>query len=178
MKTKTITLKPPRWDQNNSIYFLTFCTFDRKPYLHRGLIPGMIIDNLIFYAKRLNELIAYTVMPDHVHLLAAVAKVEHMSDYLRDFKKHTSKEIKKILCITPKHVWQRGTMDHCIRVTPENTDYVNHLNYTYYNSMKHLGIAPKDFSFHNFKEAVRKEWIVEGFASNPPVFPQKFEMYE
>lgn len=173
-----ISRKPPRWDQNDSVYFLTFCTFDRTPYLHRNLVPGMIIENIVFYAKRLNELIAYTVMPDHIHLLAAVDKVKDMSDYLRDLKKYTSKETKRVLGINSKHVWQRGTMDHCIRVTPENADYVNHLNYTYYNSMKHLGVAPKDFLFHNFKEAVGKGWIEVDFAANPPLFPVKFEKYE
>lgn len=69
-------------------------------------------------------------------------------------------------------------MDHCIRVTPANEDYVNHIQYIFYNSMKHLGIIPKGFPFHNFKEAVEKGWIEEDFGSTLPRFPKQFDMYE
>jgi REP element-mobilizing transposase RayT len=178
MRIKKISRKPPRWDQDNSIYFLTFCTFDRIGYLYGKLIPEMIIENLYFYAKCLKELTAYTVMPDHIHLLVEIKKVSDLSDYLRDFKKRTAKEIKRIPGIDAPHIWQRGTMDHCIRLTPGNEDYVNHLSYIYYNCVKHLGIIPKEFPFHNFKEAVQKGWMEEDFGSMPPQFPRKFEIYE
>jgi len=138
----------------------------------------MIIDNLIYYANRLRELIAYTVMPNHVHLLIKVENVATLSAFLRDFKKRTSKEIKSALACNSPHIWQRGTMDHCIRVLPGNEDYVNHLNYVYYNCVKHLGIIPKEFPFHNFVEAVKKGWIEEDFGSSPPIFPKKFDIYE
>ena len=138
----------------------------------------MIIKNIKFYSLRLKELIAYTVMPDHIHLMVNVDKVKHLSDYLRDFKKRTSKEIKNVLRVDTPHIWQRGTMDHCIRILPGNEDYINHLNYIFYNSSKHLEIIPKDFPHHNFGEAVEKGWIEEDFCQKPLNFPKKFEMYE
>jgi REP element-mobilizing transposase RayT len=178
MTIKQISQKPPRWDQDNSIYFLTFCTFERKRYLHRQQIPEMIIDNIKFYSLRLKELIAYTVMPDHIHLMVNVDKVKYLSDYLRDFKKRTSKEIKNALRVDMSHIWQRGTMDHCIRVLPGNEDYINHLNHIFYNSVKHLGIIPKDFLFHNFDKVVQKGWLQKDFCATLPKFPRKFGMYE
>jgi len=138
----------------------------------------MIIENLLFYSKCLKELIAYTVMPNHIHLLVNVEKIEHLSDFLRDFKKRTSKEIKKMLEIKSPHIWQRGTMDHCIRVLPGNKDFVNHVYYIFYNSLKHLSVAPQDFPYHNFNEAVRRGLIEEDFCAASTVFPKTYEMYE
>jgi REP element-mobilizing transposase RayT len=138
----------------------------------------MIVENLTFYSKRLKQLIAYTVMPDHVHVMVYVETVAQLSGFLRDFKKRTSKEIKRLLDIDVPHIWQQGTMDHCIRLTPENQDYINHLHYIFYNSVKHLGIVPKSFAFHNFTEAVGKGWIAEDFCAAPPEFPAVFESYE
>lgn len=178
MKIKKISHKPPRWDQDNSIYFLTFCTFDRKRYLHHTNVPEMIVENLVFYAKYIKDLIAYTVMPEHVHLLVEVQTVNDVSAYLRDFKKHTSKKIKNRLFVNVPHIWQRGTMDHCIRISTGNEDFVNHLHYVYYNCVKHLGIIPSEFPFHNFKDAVRKGWIEEDFGSVVPGFSKQFDIYE
>ena len=51
-------------------------------------------------------------------------------------------------------LWQPGTMDHCIRFSRNDNDYQNHLSYIFVNSKKHLGIAPRDYPYHNFLEFV------------------------
>jgi REP element-mobilizing transposase RayT len=158
-----ISKKPPRYKKDHSIYFLTFCTFKRHPYLHRNGIPEMLIENLKIYSDRIDELIAYTIMTDHIHLLISVKIVSDLSIFLRDFKKWTSLEIRRILKIEDRHIWQRGTMDHCIRWSWENKDFDNHLYYLLSNSFKHLHIQPKDFPYHNFWEFVKKGWVEEDF---------------
>ncbi|MBI4546499.1 MAG: transposase [Ignavibacteriae bacterium] len=160
---KKITHKPPRFHQDNSLYFLTFCTYRREDYLHRGEVPRMLIDNLKHYGDRLKELIAFTIMPDHIHLLIDVENQATLSNFLRDFKKYTSKEIKRILSINTDHIWQHGTMDHCIRFSWGNEDFHKHLEYIFYNSWKHLKTAPKDFPYHNFTEIVERGWIDKDF---------------
>ena len=176
MHTK-ISRKPPRFDQNDSSYFLTFCTFDRKPLL-MGDVADMMVENIKFYSDRLEEVTAYTVMPDHVHLLVAVERVKHLSNFLRDLKKHTSKEIKKDLSLQVSHIWQRGTMDHCIRLSNSNEDFENHLYYIFYNSWKHLGTPPKSFHYHNFMEFVEKGWLDINFFSFDESKHAAFKMYE
>ena len=88
-------------------------------------------------------------MPEHIHLIIEINTIKSMSDFLRNFKSYTSKEIKKILRsaarrrtlrernkmqslnrpkkMISKHIWQRGTMDHLIR---NEKDYENHINET------------------------------------------------
>ena len=158
-----ISGKPPRYQEDHSIYFLTFCTYKRQQLLHRTGIPEMLIENLNRYVKHLDELIAYTIMPDHIHILASVTTVLNLSIFLRNFKKWTSLEIRRILKYDSQHVWQRGTMDHCIRWSWENKDFDNHLQYLLSNSLKHLNIQPKDFRYHNFLEFVEKGWFEEDF---------------
>ena len=176
MHTK-ISGKPPRYDRDISTYFLTFCTFDRKPLLVGG-VADLMVENIKFYSNRLEEMTAYTVMPDHVHLLVGVEKVKHMSDFLRDMKKHTSKEIKKKLSLGAVHVWQRGTMDHCIRISDSNDDFENHLYYIFYNSWKHLGTSPKNFLHHNFMQFVEKGMFDIDFYSFDESKHAAFKMYE
>ncbi len=156
-----ITRKPPRFHQDNSCYFLTCCTYQHRPILHQNDVPEILLHSLAFYIKHLEELLAYTIMPDHIHLLANVRIVPELSIFLRDFKKWTTREIKNMLDLDCKYVWQRGTMDHCIRVS--NNDFQQHLQYIFSNSWKHLGVPPKDFIYHNFSEIVSKGWLDDDF---------------
>jgi|WetSurMetagenome_2_1015567.scaffolds.fasta_scaffold761543_2 putative transposase len=87
--------KPPRFKESDSIYFLTFCTFKRKPILHIDTIPEFLIDELIYYKSRIKNLLAYTIMPDHIHLLIEIEDTKSMSTFLRDFKKYTSRELRR-----------------------------------------------------------------------------------
>ena len=152
--------KPPRATHDGSPYFLTFCTLRRKPLLHQQGIPQFLIDELHFYSSRIQSLVAYTIMSNHVHLIVEIDAIGSLSAFLRDFKKFTSIKIKHRLGITgttfKDRVWQPGTMDHCIRMNRDSKDYENHLGYLFYNSQKHLGIAPRDFPYHNFMEFVRQ----------------------
>lgn len=206
-EVKTRPQKPPRFGQDNAIYFLTFCTFGRTKLLHLPGVPEMLIENLNFYASRIEKLVAYTIMPDHVHLIVEVGKVITLSAFLRDFKKRTSKEIKKLFDVdrsrrsatvvhasldvatarsstldratsahfaeTPianrllhlNRVWQPGTMDHCIRVDWTGDDFQHHIFYLFFNSKKHLDVAPKDFPFHNFIDFVQQGILDEDFCA-------------
>jgi REP element-mobilizing transposase RayT len=74
---KRYTNKPPRWKESHSIYFLTFCTYRHKKILHRNGIPVAIIEDLKFNSKIIKELIAYTIIPDHIHLLVEVEDVKN-----------------------------------------------------------------------------------------------------
>ncbi len=173
---KQFSRKPPRWQQDNSLYFLTLCTYRRNKYLHRNNVPEFLIEELLFYSKNIRDLISYTIMPDHIHLLLETETAKAMSSFLRDYKKYTSAGIKKLLGVRDAHIWQRGTMDHCIRQSLQNEDFENHLYYLYYNSLKHIGIKPKDFPYHNFNEIVERGWLEDDFLGF--YVPKEFEMYE
>ncbi|TAK50903.1 MAG: hypothetical protein EPO24_16325 [Bacteroidetes bacterium] len=197
--------KPPRYKEDNSIYFLTFCTFKRLPLLHVPGIPEFLIEELKFYERKIQKLIAYTIMPDHIHLIVEVKTVQSLSNFLRDFKKFTSREISNRSSRSPNgannqpndintspngannqpnndnkpnRIWQPGTMDHCIRMSWDGKDYSHHISYLFYNSHKHLGIAPKDFPYHNFMEFVQAGYFDKDFCSWDEKAGEQFQMYE
>jgi REP element-mobilizing transposase RayT len=128
-------------------------------------VPELLIESLMFYQTRVKQLIAYTIMPDHIHAMVEVDEARSLSVFLRDFKKYTSRAIKNrieergLLALgktnrfkLSERVWQPGTMDHCIRNSSRNRDFENHLSYLFSNSWKHLSIAPRDFPYHNFAD--------------------------
>jgi putative transposase len=154
-----LTSKPPRLHQDNGTYFLTFCSFERQSILLMPGVPEFITASLHTYAPRLDKLIAYTIMPDHMHLLVHIRNAIDLSRFLRDFKKWTSFKMREYCSPDTTHIWQRGTMDHLIRPSPWDHDFDNHLRYLYSNSWKHLHIPPRDFPYHNFFDSVREGLI-------------------
>jgi len=206
--------KPPRYQQDYSVYFLTYCTFNRSSILHTPGIPEFLIEELYFYEQKVQKLVAYTIMPEHMHVMVEVGEANSLSKFLHSFKSFTSKEIRKRIIgknessrrlpavvpgrqssptgrrllqpsapsggrlLRPDRVWQPGTMDHCIRVGWGNTDYENHLSYLFYNSQKHLGIAPKDFPYHNFSEFVNEGTFDENFCMMNEKSVKEYELYE
>jgi REP element-mobilizing transposase RayT len=175
---KCINNKPPRWKESYSVYFLTFCTFRHKKILHGDRAPVLIAEDLNYYSKIIKELIAYTIMPDHIHLLIEVEDVKSLSKFLQSFKTHSSKKIEELIGKHNNPIWQRGTMDHCIRESSTNIDFENHLKYLFYNSQKHLGISPKNYPYHNFQEIVQRGWLGEDFCEFSERIEKEFAMYE
>jgi len=58
----------------------------------------ILIENLKFYlTKHKASLNAYVLMPNHVHFIIRMPNGESISDFMRDYKKFTSKMIKEFL---------------------------------------------------------------------------------
>jgi putative transposase len=103
------------------------------------------------------ELQAYVVLADHFHWLMKVdkssgkfSKIMHSikSNFTRYFK-HTH-DIQK-----PLNIWQRGFWDHVIR---DEQDFGTHLDYIYWNPVKHGCVnKPEDWPNSSYKD-----WVKEG----------------
>src|SRR3989304_9763096 len=58
----------------------------------------VIIDNLNFYIRKYGfKLMAYVIMPEHLHLIVLTKVDTSISSFMRDFKKYTSVQIKRML---------------------------------------------------------------------------------
>ena len=149
--------------------------------LHKPGVPEFLIDELEYYQHKVERLAAYTIMPDHVHLILEIGNIKTLSYFLRDYKGYTSRAIKKFLSAGTRssrgRLWQPGTMDHCIRFSWEGRDYRNHLSYLFYNSWKHLRIAPKDFPYHNFMDFVGEGFFDRDFYDFDESDMQNVELY-
>lgn len=154
-----ITNKPPRFKQDNAVYFLTFCTYGKAKILLHPCVPEMLIENLRFYGARLKDLIAYTIMLDHIHAMAEITEIKILSAFLRDYKKRTSRKVRELAKPEIRFIWQRGTQDHYIRPCASQKDFDNHIRYLFSNSWKHLHISPRAFPYHNLDEAIVRGFI-------------------
>ncbi|MEO6149379.1 MAG: transposase [Mucilaginibacter sp.] len=76
------------------IYFVTFTIVDWVDIFTRPVYKQLIIDSLIYCQQHKGlEVYAYCLMTNHLHLLTAAQLPAKLPDIIRDFKKHTNKQI-------------------------------------------------------------------------------------
>ena len=76
------------------IYFVTFTIVDWVDIFIRPVYKQLIIDSLTYCCQNKGlDLHAYCLMTNHLHLLAAARHPDKLPDIIRDFKKHTNKQI-------------------------------------------------------------------------------------
>jgi len=83
---------------SEDIYFVTFTIVDWVDVFTRPAYKQLIIDSLAYCQQHKGlELYAYCLMTNHLHLLASAQKPAILSDIIRDFKKHTNKQIIQLM---------------------------------------------------------------------------------
>jgi putative transposase len=117
--------------------FITSTTFRRK---HIFSIPQNV-DILLYTIQNVQhihpfEMLAYVIMPDHVHLLIQTPDdTPNYSPVIHSIKRNYSFCYKQLHHIDrPIQIWQERFFDHVIR---DDTDFDNHLDYIHYNPVKH-----------------------------------------
>lgn len=83
----------PDFDPAN-LCFITTTAEKRVHLFRRDVIKRVIVDSLDY--MRVNQWIrlhAFVVMPNHVHFIVRFLEDHSLSDVMRDFKKHTAKQI-------------------------------------------------------------------------------------
>jgi len=127
----------------------------------------MILDAINYVKKcRTFELIAYCVLPDHIHLIISLPENDtNYSTRLSLIKRRFSKQyISRFGELLPKSesyvkrkevaVWQRRFWEHFIR---DDEDLNRHIDYIHYNPVKHGMVGSvcdwKDSSYHHFVKA-------------------------
>ena len=89
------TINGRRIYDNSSTYFLTMTVTNWIDVFTRARYCDIIVDSLNFCHKNKGLVIhAWVIMSNHLHLIVQ-SENENLSDIIRDFKKHTSKEIIK-----------------------------------------------------------------------------------
>tara|TARA_R110001592_G_scaffold178589_1_gene419717 strand:- start:1796 stop:2350 length:555 start_codon:yes stop_codon:yes gene_type:complete len=80
----------------NGLYYLTFSTVEWLDVFTRKRYKDIVVDSLEYCQKEKGlELYSWVLMSNHVHLVVRAKENCQLSDILRDFKKHTSKQIIK-----------------------------------------------------------------------------------
>jgi REP element-mobilizing transposase RayT len=76
------------------LYFITTTAVERVHLFKRDVTKRVIADSLAYMrAERWISLYAFVIMPNHVHVIVRFEEGYTLSNVMRDFKKHTSKQI-------------------------------------------------------------------------------------
>jgi putative transposase len=120
-----------------------------ESFLALPSIAKVVIDAWLYFHDTRYELIAYVVMPNHVHLIVKTSKNWPLAKIVHSWKSFTAHEINKILTVPKKHIWQREYWDRFIR----NEDHFRKaLDYIHMNPVK-AGLVdhPKDWQWSSYK---------------------------
>jgi len=83
-------------------------------YLKEPVVAGMIQSALLFHDQSKYRLSAWTIMPNHVHLLCTLATGHNLAEIMHSLKSYTSNEANKMLGLKGRF-WQKEYFDRCIR---------------------------------------------------------------
>jgi putative transposase len=100
----------------NPVYFVTFCTEDRKTILANQSVHDAFVQ-FCHEALRRNIFVGrYILMPDHVHLFVKLPPPsENLSIWVKSLKNFLSKAL-RLQNVAAPH-WQKGFFDHVLRST-------------------------------------------------------------
>jgi putative transposase len=109
------------------IYFITICSYEKKDIFVDAKINKEIIKCLL--QERNNNsirLLAYCLMPNHIHLLIQPGKLgANIARFIGSFKSKTYRIFYESGC--KERVWQRRYYDHIVRTRedlPQITEYI------------------------------------------------------
>lgn len=150
-----------RYFSEGNVYFLTHVTHNHTPLLvdHFGLWHQAI--DIISQVSSF-DIIAWVVLPDHVHLLVDPGE-ENLSLLMRRLKLSFSSLYRRQADLRYGRAWENRFWDHVIR----NQDDMNrHIDYIHYNPVKH-GLVTDPFawkrsSFHDYHDRgyYQRDWGV------------------
>ena len=115
--------------QNGHSYFVSSQTAGRKPFFRHERWTRLFLDVLESY-RTAYQLHAYTVMPDHIHLL--LTPVESLEKAVQLVKGSFAYRAKREFSWS-EDIWQKGFSDHRIR---DMRDWNRHIDYILMNPVR------------------------------------------
>ncbi len=136
MHRKTIRLPASTYNEPGLRALVTIATVDRQPAFADANLAKDCVDLLRSYAMHHSiAVLAYCLMPDHMHLLLRVDGATGIVDFIRIFKSATTRRWWQNG--ESGRLWQRSFHDRLLRDSEEETEY---LTYILMNPV-HAGLA-------------------------------------
>jgi REP element-mobilizing transposase RayT len=99
--------------QNAPVFFITFCTHNRRPLLANDSVHSAFV-NFCQAALRQNIHVGrYVVMPDHLHFFVGLPDTIDLSTWIKSMKNSISKSLRELSIPAPH--WQKAFFDHLLR---------------------------------------------------------------
>ncbi|MEJ6476651.1 REP-associated tyrosine transposase [Pseudoalteromonas piscicida] len=124
-------LRKGRVSSAGQYYAITICC-KNKTVVFNNLGVNQVVIREIYHLEQDNfiKLIAYTLMPDHLHLLFQLMESCSLSDAIRSLKGRTAARLR---VMNIQQLWQKGFYDTCIL---HNTMLRNQARYIVANPLR------------------------------------------
>jgi REP element-mobilizing transposase RayT len=107
-------------------------------HLRDPRVARVVEDALLYFDGARYRMIAWVVMPNHVHVLIETLADHKLGDIVHSWKSYTAKQANQILARTG-HFWFREYYDRFIR---DERHFANAVEYIHYNPVK-AGLVAK-----------------------------------
>ena len=137
----------------NSLIFITVVTKDRKQILIENI--DYLKESFKLTKQKFSfDIVAIIINKDHFHMIIKPEDIKSYPKIIGSIKSCFTK-ISNIKYSKNNNressIWQRRYWEHTII---DKDDLNKHLDYIHYNSVKHYGIAPKDWKYSSFDKFV------------------------
>lgn len=170
--------------EKDGIYFLTSTIVGWVDVFTRQQYRDIILDSFVYCRKNKNLCVhGYVIMSNHIHWLASAKPGFELDAVIRDFKKHTSKEIVKAISANEKEsrkewllnmfafaghthadneknkLWQKGNHPELIYT---DKFFDQKLNYIHNNPVR-AGLVelPEDYLYSSARDYQGKKGLIE-----------------
>lgn len=84
--------------KHHSCFFITTTCENWTPFIKKSNAYQLLLDSFLFLSNKYEAVIlGYVIMPNHIHLILYFKEENHLSSFMRDFKKFTSVQIRQKL---------------------------------------------------------------------------------
>jgi len=154
----------------NALVFITTVVRDRQLLFGDSSNVESLLDTMrAVQALHPFHLLAYVVLPEHLHLLMQTGASTNFSRVIHSIKRNYTLNYKRSRGISgPLLLWQSRFWDHVIR---DEDDLARHMDYIHYNPVKHgCAASPLDWKYSTYRFWLErgcypKEWGVQVPAS-------------
>jgi len=141
----------PHWTLKGATYFVTFRTAQEKLSIEE---QKFVLEHIIKGNERFYNLIAATVMPDHIHLLLTPREGYSLSRIMKGIKGTTARQL-NLKRKTSGSIWRDESFDRIIR---DQNELDEKLNYMLNNPVKRC-LIEDPWEYHGW-------YFIESFMTN------------
>jgi len=156
-------------------YFFTLVTHNRQPIFSDEAAVDILMRAVQQTQKRKPfDLVAYCILYDHLHVLISIPVGDRtFSQIIRNIKRITTIEIRKLLTKPELVIWQDRFWEHTIR---DEEDLQHHFDYIHYNPVKHGYVEDYgDWAWSSFGQYCDVDPGISKI--NPAKFEDKYGLY-
>ena len=153
-----------RFHNPSGIYFVSFATVHWVDVFTRQMYFEVLEASIVYCRKQKGmQLFAYCLMPSHVHFIFR-SKQRDPSGLLRDFKRHTSRELIRAIVENPKESRKEWMLELFKRASDKKTNTKTYQFWQHHNKPIELwssGVLQQKLDY------IHNNPVVAGFVTQP-----------